>query len=100
MTYRISVTVDIHELGESRIAARSSKLGLTAYGSTDQEAVANYKKLMISVLNHKARSEAVEDYLDRRGIDWWRDDDGAPAPDPQIVDRGTRGRGAVLVVAA
>ena len=41
MTYKISMTVNIHELGEQRVAARSPKLGLTAYGSTDQEAIEN-----------------------------------------------------------
>ena len=104
MTYKISVTVDIHELDTTHIAARSSKLGLTAYGSTDREAIDNYTKLMTAVLNHKGSHEAVESYLERHGIGrrrwWWLDDTGGPDPDPRIVDRGARGKGAFLVVAA
>ena len=44
MTHKLTVTVDIHEFGDARIGARSSKLGLTAYGSTKQEAIDTYRQ--------------------------------------------------------
>ena len=100
MTHKLTVTVDIHEFGDARIAARSSKLGLTAYGSTEQEAIDTYRNLMIAILDHKESAEAIESYLDRHGVDWWRDDDDSEPAAPHIIDRGTRGRGAVLVFAA
>ena len=55
---------------------------------------------MIAVLDHKESAEAIESYLDRHGVDWWRDDDDSEPAAPHIIDRGTRGRGAVLVFAA
>ena len=61
--------------GLSVIAAHSHELGLTGFGSSEDEAREAFKKVF-SLFVHVSRTEGfLEDILNRLGVDWkWADE--------------------------
>ena len=70
------------------MAARLRKLGLTAYGSTEAEAVLACKKLFNKFVHtYRARGE-IEKRLDQVGVEWhWADEYPEDAPAYEDTNR-------------
>ena len=66
-------TIERHR-EDNVFAARLRQLGLTAYGDTEEEAVAGCEKLLQRFVNAYQGNGKLEEVLNRSGVEWhWRD---------------------------
>ena len=59
------------------VAARFENLGLTAYGSDREEAESNLRRLFDQLINYYRNRGRLEQYLNRRGVEWAPEQDYA-----------------------
>ena len=81
---RVSVTVPIKSYRhkeDGTYAVRSSHLALTAYGRTEEAALARFELLFQRFIAGHRRRGRLQWALDRSGLQWqWENAPGAPAP--------------------